>query len=168
MGRRVDVVVLHRAECKMSPGKAKAVANWFASESCPEVSAHYVVDPSEVVKCVSEQDVAYHAPPLNTKAVGVELVGYTRDNDWNTEAGSAMILHTARLVADICIRWGVPPVWLTVEDLIAGKRGITGHGEVSRAFRKSDHTDPGIHFPRDAFVRHVELAIAIRNGEVED
>ena len=42
---------------------------------------------------------------------------------------------------------------LRAADLVAGKRGITGHADVSAAFRKSDHWDPGPDFPWTRFLR---------------
>ena len=42
--------------------------------------------------------------------------------------------------------------------LRAGARGITGHADVSVAFRKSDHWDPGPAFPWAAFLRQVSAA----------
>jgi hypothetical protein len=45
------------------------------------------------------------------------------------------------------------------EGLQAGEPGVTTHNEVTHAFRKSDHTDPGAAFPMDAFLERArELA----------
>ena len=40
---------------------------------------------------------------------------------------------------------------------MAGRRGLTGHAEVSRAFGQSDHWDPGDGFPVEAFVDRVRV-----------
>jgi hypothetical protein len=51
--------------------------------------------------------------------------------------------------------------WLVAGDLVAGRRGITGHSEVSAAYGKSDHWDPGPGFPVERFldrVRHAQQA----------
>ena len=45
--------------------------------------------------------------------------------------------------------------WLVAADLVAGRRGITGHVEVSRAFKRSDHWDPGPGFPIESFLDDV-------------
>jgi N-acetyl-anhydromuramyl-L-alanine amidase AmpD len=47
-------------------------------------------------------------------------------------------------------------VWLRPADLRAGKRGITGHADVSDAFRRSDHHDPGTAFPIEAYLARVK------------
>ena len=52
-------------------------------------------------------------------------------------------------------RWGVPFEALTHDALLVGRRGITTHASVSKAFRRSTHWDPGPSFP---LARLVELA----------
>ena len=39
--------------------------------------------------------------------------------------------------------------FIDAEGLKAGKKGVTTHAEVSKAFKKSNHTDPGLGFPMD-------------------
>ena len=48
--------------------------------------------------------------------------------------------------------------WLVAADLVRGRRGITSHAEVSLAYRKSDHWDPGPGFPIDEFLGRVRSA----------
>jgi hypothetical protein len=43
-------------------------------------------------------------------------------------------------------------------DLLAGRRGITGHSEVSAAYGRTDHWDPGPGFPVDGFLDRVRRA----------
>ena len=62
------------------------------------------------------------------------------------------------LTAEVCARHRVPVRRLRAADLIAGRRGITGHADVSRAFGKSDHWDPGTGFPWQRFVRLVRAS----------
>ena len=64
-----------------------------------------------------------------------------------------MLRRAATLVADVCRRERIPVRWLVADDLVAGRRGITGHVEVSRAYRKSGHWDPGPGFPIEGFLR---------------
>jgi hypothetical protein len=47
---------------------------------------------------------------------------------------------------------------LSADDLLAGRRGLTGHAQVSAAFRKSDHWDPGPGFPVESFLDRVRRA----------
>ena len=130
-GRTFDVVVMHTMEIAERPDAAMICARWFAT-SVSKVSAHYCVDAQTVVQCVREKDVAWHA-----------------------RGGMG---HASVLVADGCRRRRVPTRWLTADDLLAGRRGITGHAEVSRAYRKSDHWDPGPGFPVVSFLDRVRRA----------
>lgn len=149
----VTRVVIHTTQGPCSPEAARNVAEWFRHDDC-KVSSHYVVDPSEVVQCVLEEDTAWHAPP-NAGSVGIELCGVSDETDWESTCGKLELSLAVDLVADICQRHSLPAVWLTVEQVRAGERGITGHAEVGQAFTKSSHTDPGRHFPRQNFIKAV-------------
>jgi N-acetyl-anhydromuramyl-L-alanine amidase AmpD len=161
-GRVVDVVVMHTMEIAERPDAAAICARWFQSE-VSHVSAHYCVDAGGVIQCVRETDVAWHARGGNSDSIGVELAGFARQTtaEWEDEYSAAVLSRAAELVADICRRRRIPVRWLVAGDLLADRRGITGHVEVSRAFHKSDHWDPGDGFPVEAFldrVRRVQQA----------
>jgi hypothetical protein len=98
-----------------------------------------------------EKDIAWHARGGNTSSVGVELAGFARQtpDDWADAYSTAGLRRAATFVADVCRRKRIPVRWLLAGDLVAGRRGITGHVEVSRAYRKSDHC-PAPGFPIEA------------------
>ena len=158
-GRRIDVVVMHTMEIAERADAAAICARWFRSKAA-NVSAHYCVDATTVIQCVRENDIAWHARGGNTTSIGVELAGFARQTraEWEDDYSSAMLAGAAALVAEICRRRRIPVRWLVAGDLVAGRRGITGHAEVSRAFRRSDHWDPGEGFPVEAFVDRVRVA----------
>src|SRR4029078_9385223 len=87
----------------------------------------------------------------------VELGAFARQttHDWEDAYSTGVLGHASVLVADVCRRRRIPTRWLTPEDLLAGRRGITGHAEVSKAYRKSDHWDPGPGFPVESFLDRV-------------
>jgi N-acetyl-anhydromuramyl-L-alanine amidase AmpD len=155
--RKISVVVMHSAEAPEKPGKAADVANWFAGDQAPKASAHYVVDAGEVVQCVREQDVAWAAPGANSQGIQIELVGYARQTaeDWADTYSAAMLEKASRLVAVICVRYGIPVMALDALALFKGQSGITTHAAVTEAFGRSTHTDPGKGFPMAAFVSRV-------------
>lgn len=62
--------------------------------------------------------------------------------------------RTARLTAELCLAYDVPPYWRTAADLKAGRKGVTTHRQVSLAWGLSSHWDPGA-WPRRAFMRRV-------------
>jgi len=158
-GRTIDVVVIHTMEIPERPDAAEICARWFASPAS-EVSAHYCVDADGVIQCVVETDIAWHARGGNTSSIGVELAGLAGQGskDWEDAYSVAVLDRAARLVADICRRRRIPVRWLGSEDLVAGKRGIAGHVDVSQAYGRSDHWDPGPGFPRDGFLSRVRAA----------
>jgi len=153
-GRAIGVVVIHTMEIAETAGAADICARWFASEAS-EVSAHYCVDDAGIVQCVREDDIAWHARGGNTNSVGIELAGYAGQKTlgWNDAYSHAVVERAARLTADVCARHGIPIRRLRAADLAAGRRGITGHADVSAAFQKSDHWDPGPDFPWTRFLR---------------
>lgn len=155
---KVDVVVLHTTENFERPGIARDVALWFAGISAPQASAHFVVDAREVYRCVLERDVSWAAPGANANGIHIELCGRAAQTEaeWDDEYSKAVLLLAARVAAEVCIRWQIPPVAVDVAGLLRRERGLTTHAAVSEAFKKSTHTDPGAGFPMARFVREVE------------
>ena len=148
-GRTVDVLVIHTMEAPEAVSTAENVAHWFAGSTAPQASAHYCIDSNSIVQCVQDEDVAWHAPGANSDGLGFEHAGFASQGhaDWNDTYSAAMLKLSAGLVAAKCKEHQIPVVWLSPADLRAGRRGITGHNNVSEAFRLSTHTDPGSSFP---------------------
>jgi N-acetyl-anhydromuramyl-L-alanine amidase AmpD len=143
----VDRVVIHGTVSPCKAGGALAVARFFARPAT-QASAHYVVDPADVVRCLPETIVGWHAPP-NAHSIGVELCDPQKGDDdrWHDDAHTAMLELAATLVRQIAARWKVPLLRIDALDLRHGQRGICGHVDVSQAWHESDHTDPGKGFP---------------------
>ncbi len=158
-GRTIDVVVVHTMEIAERLDTAETVARWF---SRPEsgVSAHYCVDADSVVQCVREEDIAWHARGGNERSIGIELAGRAGQgaDGWGDAYSRALLERAAALAADVCERYEIPVRWVRAAGLRQGRRGLTGHVEVSRAFRKSDHWDPGPDFPVERFLSLVRMA----------
>ena len=155
-GRAIGVVVMHTMEIAERPDAAEICARWFRTK-VSQVSAHYCVDADSVIQCVEEKDIAWHARGGNTNSIGVELAGFASQTarDWKDPYSSGVLARASSLVADVCGRRRIPVRWLVADDLLAGRRGLTGHSEVSRAFERSDHWDPGDGFPVEAFLDSV-------------
>lgn len=147
--RPIRHIVIHTMEAPEKPTTAQAVAEWFAGPSSPIASAHYCVGQRGVTQCVRDTDIAFHAPGVNGAGLGIEHEGYAKQTaaEWDDPPSRATLWHSARLVNRLCKLYGVPVVRLSAEDLKAGKSGITGHGDVSQAFKGSSHWDPGQGFP---------------------
>lgn len=149
-------------EAPEKPGTAKAVAQWFAGPNAPQASAHFNVDDAEIWQSVKEHDVAWAAPGANKQGIHIEHAGYASQSaaQWADPYSEAMLVQSARLVADLCARHSVPIQFLPAVDLLTGTRGITTHLEVSRAWHLSDHTDPGPNFPMAHYLNLVREAAA--------
>lgn len=152
-------IVLHSTVSDCEPGGARNIASYFRSENAGG-SAHYVVDPGETVQVVFDDTVAWHAPP-NRNSLGVEMCDRphpTSKARWSDENHKAMLKRTARLVAELCLAYDVPPWHRSALALRLGRRGVTTHAQVSKAFAQSSHWDPGA-WPRFRFMRSVRAEI---------
>ena len=164
-GRAINVVVIHTMEIAEGEGAAEACARWFATPAS-EVSAHFCVDAETTIRCVNEGDVAWHARGGNANSIGIELAGYAgqRALGWADDYSRAVLERAARVTAEVCGRYRIPIRRLRATDLVAGKRGITGHADVSAAFRRSDHWDPGPDFPWAHFLRLARSGKAVERA----
>lgn len=179
-------IAIHSTVSPCEPGGAEKIAAYFRSPSSGG-SAHYVVDPGEVVQVVYDDVVAWHAPgcdwsavhhpePESIHSVGIEMCDIPgpvpndppgsakwkaarRSWRWIRPNQIKMLHRAARLTARLCAANGIPPAYLTVDDLLAGKDGITTHNNVSQAFHRSTHWDPGF-WPRRYFMRAVRKRYA--------
>lgn len=153
----IDLIVIHTMESPEKPDTAESVAAWFAGPNAPQASAHYCIDADSIVACVRDTDVAWHAPGANHNGLGLEHAGRAAQSaaEWNDDYSSRLLDLSSELVAQKCAKYDIPAVWLSPAQLRAGKRGITGHVQVSEAFKRSDHTDPGKSFPVEAYIARV-------------
>lgn len=162
-------ITIHAMQAPEKVTTAEAVANYFARGTVV-ASCHYCVDSDSIVQCVHEADTAFHAPP-NRYSIGIELAGYAEQTgaEWADDFSTRMLNRAAILAAGICVRHGIPPVWLSVADLKAGRKGITSHANISKAFGQTHHWDPGPNFPVDYFiaqVRRTMFAQSITEGAI--
>lgn len=157
-GRYARLVCLHTMETAEHATVAEAIgAGWFLNPSAM-ASAHYNVDNDSIVQGVPEKDMAWTAPGTNEDGIQIEQAGRAAQTtaQWNDPYSTALLENTARLVADICKRNGIPPVKLTDAQLAAGAKGIIDHAQASRVYRMSDHWDVGTSFPWDTFMAKVQ------------
>jgi hypothetical protein len=146
-------IVIHCAQIKEVMGAAESLAAWTARDDI-KVSWHYAIDADSAVSSVLWQDTAFAAPGANHDGMHYELSGYAeqRAKEWHDEYSTRTIDNAAKIVARDCLDFLIPIKRLSVKELKAGESGICGHADVSKAFKKSSHTDPGKHFPWDEFM----------------
>ena len=160
----VNWIVLHSMEAPESATRAEVVADWFADpKRAPRASAHYNVDCDSIVQSVREDNIAWHAPGANHHGIGIEHAGYARQTarQWRDGFSEPMLLRSAWLAARAALRWSIPVQYVDREGLRDERRGITTHNEVTYAWRKSTHTDPGAGFPVDWYIDRVSKACEI-------
>lgn len=163
--RQPRLIVLHSIECPEASTRAESTAAYFARGEAVS-SAHYCVDSDSAVQCVDDHHIAYHAPGCNLTGIGIEHAGYARQtrDEWLDDFGQRMLSLSIQLSARLCGRWKIPAVYIGAGDLRLGKPGITTHAEVTIAFGKSTHTDPGPGFPVAWYVSRV-AALLVTTGK---
>lgn len=109
-------LVVHWTANEGKGADAEANAKYFA-RATRAASAHYIVDDQEVIRCIPENEMAYHvgaktytpwskanlgASP-NSKTIGIEICVNAGASFWQTYS------HTCRLCADIMQHhgWGI-------------------------------------------------------------
>lgn len=161
----VKWIVIHTMESSETPTTAEAVASWFAGSNAPRASAHFNVDCDSIVQSVKTADVGWHAPGANRSGIGIEHAGRAKQTpaDWADEYTTSMLeTQSVPLCGYLCAAWGIPVEFVDAEGLRAGKPGITTHYEVSKAFKKSDHWDPGHNFPMERYLQKVRDVVGSR------
>lgn len=159
--RKIDVVVIHDMEAPEGALTAENVAKYFQTTD-KEVSAHYCVDNNSIVQCVPLADVAWAAPGANSNGIQIEYAGYAKQTaaQWNDAYSAAMLKLGAELTAHLCKRFNIPVKFLDAAALKRGERGITTHAQVTLAWHKSTHTDPGPNFPIAKHIMDVRIELA--------
>lgn len=159
-GRQIDLIVMHTMEMDEKGETAENCAQWFRNPGA-KVSAHYCIDANSIVQCVRDQDVAWAAPGANSDGIQIEHAGRAKQTgrDWSDPYSTAMLERSAALVADLCEKYKIPVAWLYAADLQAGKRGITTHDAVSKAFKRGSHWDPGTGFPVERYLALVRAKL---------
>lgn len=162
------VIVIHTAEAGPN-ATARNVANYFATmPDGRQASAHYVVDKNEYIECVAPEYQAWHAPGVNNHSIGIEHTGVDASATteiWNMN--SQLLEKSAELVANLCSQYDIPAIFISGEDVKNGSSGITTHAEITRAFGKSDHWDPGPNFPITTYMELVnsKLNVTVPNND---
>lgn len=154
----IAYLVVHDMEAPEATDTAERVAAWFASRNAPRSSTHYNIDVDSIVQSVRDRDVAWCAPGVNRNGLHVEHAGYARQSraEWLDDYGKAMLELSAWLFARKAAEFDIPVVKRDADDIRAGRPGIIGHVDATRAFNTAGgHSDPGANFPWDYFLARV-------------
>ena len=159
----VRVLVVHTAEWPEVPDSAYGLAK-YAQNPSSVASWHINVSNLAIVQSVKDSRVAYAAPGCNHDGIQMELCCYAGQSaqQWRDPYSIGLIAMAADAAAQYCLKYNLPPRRLTDDQLLSGARGIVGHDQVSRVYRRSDHTDPGPNFPWPRFTALTMLMISER------
>lgn len=105
--------------------------------------------------------------PGNTLGCHGACVGYAKKTraDWLRDP--QQLENVAQWAADLHLRYGLPLVWLSPEEVRAGKRGFTSHGNWYLGKGGPAHrTDPGAGFPHDLVLARAQEIV--NNSKKED
>lgn len=154
--QKPKALVLHGTVSSDNKGTARNIANWWAGPTSPKSSAHYTVDPGEVIQSVGDHTVAFHCG-YNQDSIGIEFCDEQQGPKarWRDKDSTAILRRAARLVAELCLAYDIEPKRPTIAELKAkGPHGIYGHNDSRLAFGGTTHTDPR-DFPWPMFLRMV-------------
>lgn len=146
--------VVHDMEVVDAATTAENVAGIFASATSRDASAHFCVDRDSVVQCVKMADTAFAAPGANADGFHIEHAGFARQSHDEWLHDPVLNLSSA-VAADVVVsyrrgvsRLAIPLRRLSVPEIVAGNvSGFAGHIDITNAYHKSDHSDPGPSFP---------------------
>lgn len=151
-------IVVHTTEGSCATGRALSGALAMQAGE-RQASAHYLVDPANIVQCVHDYNVAWHCPGANRRGIGIEhcasgLGDLVPKTDWFSPEAQAMLRLSANLVVQIAARWKIPLMRLSPADILANKPGIFGHVDATNAFQTpGGHQDPGPNFPWEQYMQ---------------
>lgn len=156
--RKKQLIVLHSMEAPNKPTTAEGVGLFFKNlPPTNKASAHVGADFNSRVRYVSDNDVAYAAPGSNHNGLHQEQTGYasyTR-GEWTQPDMMLMLQLAATQVREWSDEYGIPLRFIDAnqlrkadpQNLPSDCFGVTTHWEVSQAWRKTDHHDPGRGYP---------------------
>lgn len=153
-----QLIVVHDMEAPNKPDTAEGIGRYFAALPAErKASAHVGCDVDSRCRYVDDDDIAYAAPGANNNGLHIELAGYARyqAGEWTRSDMVSMIKIAAQQIREWCDLYGIPVRFVRADGLRRGEFGITTHYEVSQAWRKSDHTDPGKGFPINLLLEQV-------------
>jgi len=116
----------------------------------------------DVVQVYLQQPYTDYDREHGVEKPAVELAGYAKQTaaEWADPYSTAMLERAAQQCAEWVRKYGIPIRHLTVAELKAGRMGFVAHDDVSKAFKRSTHWDPGPNFPWASFLARVAALVS--------
>lgn len=153
--KEVDWLVLHTAEgAKIEID----LGNYFKGNDNGSSTAG-IGQAGGYASYVNAADTCWAGPPLNQEAEHLEICGFAKWTrlEWLTHP--AMLQTVARWIAWRCTVRKIPIRF--VSSPAVGTSGVTGHVQINKIFRQSDHWDPGPNFPWDVVIAHAKVIAGV-------
>jgi hypothetical protein len=156
----VRLLTVHTMEWPETVTAAEDCARMFATMDRP-ASAHICGDSNSMVRCVADRDTAWAAPGGNADGLHYEFFGRASQSagQWADDPSQAALRVAAPQFAEWSAKHRIPLRWLTRGQLRAGLKGLTTHADISAVYKRSDHTDPGAHFPKELFLKLIKAEL---------
>jgi exonuclease III len=158
-------IVIHGTVSSDNRGTARQIAAWWHGPTSPVTSAHYIVDPAEVIQAVGDHTVAFHCG-YNTGSISLELCDEQAGpaTRWDDADSNAILKNAAHTTAQLCLAYGIEVRRPSVTELRSkGPHGIYGHNDSRLAFGNTTHSDPK-DFPWAKFLALVAGEVAVFKG----
>lgn len=155
----VEKIVVHTSEGRETEGGARNLVSYLGRITG---GYHEVTDNKEAITCARDDQVTAGAAGMNARGWHICGVGsaHQKAEGWADPYSHAELTIMANRVARACLRLGIPAVRLDVGRVAhAGYKGLCGHVDVSKAYGKTDHTDPGPDFPWGTFMTSVQAQV---------
>lgn len=162
-------IVLHGTVSSDNAGTARQIATWWNGPTSPVSSAHYTVDPKEIIQSVGDHTVAFHCG-FNQDSIAIEFCDEQQGpaSRWQDADSQAILQRAARLVAQLMLAYKIKLVRPTTAALKRkGPHGVYGHNDSRLAFGGTTHTDPK-DFPWEQFFGFVRLEVKRLKKEAKD
>lgn len=137
-------IVIHSTESDSASGTAE-----YFQSSHSTGSAHFVVGEDGVYRTLPDEAQPWGAPGANEEGLHIEVVGHAKFTREEWLKRKKTLESVKKIVQNWSSKYNIPLIFIKAGDLQAGESGVTTHSEVSKAFHKSTHWDPGPNFPMD-------------------
>ena len=156
-------IVLHTSEGGELTNSAEALSRFMESPG-HEVQRGLVqrrLRHQSVLLAVPYDVVPYAAGGGNAQGIHGCFPGRANQTraQWLDDTSFAMIEQAALWILDVCDRYDIPPRRITWQQVKNGETGICDHYDITRAFKKSTHTDVGVDFPWDVLFDEIDAAL---------
>lgn len=144
--QRPSLIVLQSSFTTADAGAAYAIAMRMHNPQV-DYSWHYVVDAAQIIRCVDDRTIAHHRPQPK-HAIGIQICDdpSLSSDRWEDTPHSLLLSRTADLVAQLCLFYGIRPLYLSEAELTKwhkwrrkGRGGIVVEGHMAQGYWPDDY-----------------------------